>query len=125
MIKNTLPQKPTVDQINRSGQEFGQMLIDNSTPEERRYIAEYGSHILANMPPTSGLTMRFLRELADLAPRMNGYSVAVARMSLYQNSISNLQNAIALYVACVVQSQNSISDSEIGNINCRNLKGVS
>lgn len=99
MLKNSLPPIPTDDQINRSGQEFGQMLIDNTTPEERRYISEYGQCLRANMPPSDGLTLRFFRELADLAPRMAGYSVQIARMSLYQNSISNLQNQIAIYVA--------------------------
>lgn len=105
MLTNSLPQKPTVDQINRSGQEFGQMLIDNTTAEERRYISEYGRLILANMLPTSGLTMRFFRELADLSPRITGYSVAVARMSLYQDAIIGLQHVIATYVACVDAAQ--------------------
>lgn len=105
MITDSLPQKPTVDQINRIGQDFAQMLIDTTTPEERRYISEYGRHILSDMPPTSGLTMRFFRELADLSPRMTGYSVAVARMSLYQDAIIGLQHVICTYVACVDAAQ--------------------
>lgn len=99
MIDNSLPPIPTVDQITSAGEEFGQMLIDNAAPVERRVICEYGQHLRANMPPSDGLTMRFFRELADLAPRLPGYSVQIARMSLYQHSISNLQNAIAAYVA--------------------------
>lgn len=105
MLHDSLPHKPTVDQVNRSGQDFAQMLIDNTQPVERRYISEYGRHILSDMPPTSGLTMRFFRELADLAPRMTGYSVAVARMSLYQDAIIGLQHVIATYVACVDAAQ--------------------
>lgn len=99
MLTNRLPPIPTVDQINSAGEEFGQMLIDNTAPVERRVICEYGQCLRANMPPSDGLTLRFFRELADLAPRLPGYSVQIARMSLYQNSISNLQNSIAIYVA--------------------------
>lgn len=110
MLKHSLPQIPTVDQIKQAGEAFGQMLIDNTAAVERRVIAEYGRCLLANMPPSDGLTLRFFRELADLAPRMPGYSVQVARMSLYQTSISNLQNAIVIYVVHKSQSENLKTD---------------
>lgn len=99
MINETLPPIPTPDQIRQAGEVFGQMLLDNTAAVERRIIFCYGRLLLADMPATPGLTLRFFAELCDLAPRLPGYSVQVARMSLYQTSISALQQQIALYVA--------------------------
>lgn len=99
MNTDSLPQIPTPDQIRQAGEVFGQMLIDNTEAVERRIIYNYGRLLLANIPPSPGLTLRFFAELCDLAPRLPGYSVQVARLSLYQTSISALQQQIALYVA--------------------------
>lgn len=99
MITNSLPATPTPQQVDRAGEQYGELLLHNSTGVERRVIHAYGQHLLSGMPPTPGLTLRFFRELGDLAPRMKGYSVQVARLSLHQGLISRLQNGIAVYVA--------------------------
>lgn len=99
MTKYSLPAIPTADQLQEAGEFFGQMLLDNTAAVERRLIYAYGQHLLAGMPATSGLILRFFSELCDLAPRMPGYSMQIARMSLSQSSISDFQNRIAIYVA--------------------------
>lgn len=99
MNTDRLPQIPTADQLRQAGELFGQMLLDNTTAVERRLIYAYGRRLLADMPPTPGLVLRFFAELCALAPRLPGYGTQIARMSLSQSSISDFQNRIAIYVA--------------------------
>lgn len=99
MITNSLPPIPTDNQLFKAGEKFGQMLIENTQPVERRYIREYGNTLIADEEPTYNLTARFHMELADLSSRLPGYGVQVARMSTCAEAISDLQIRIALFVA--------------------------
>lgn len=99
MMTNRLPPIPTDDQLAKAGEEFGQMLVDKSAPVERRFIRQYGQSLIDDHEPSYTMTVTFHRELADLAPRLTGYGVQLARMSLCTDLISDLQCRIALYVA--------------------------
>ncbi len=99
MINDSLPQKPTTDQLSQKAQWFGSLILITTFPEERRAIVDYGSKLLAGAGPTDGQIMRFHACLKALSPNLPCYGEYIARMSLYPATISRFQGEIARCVA--------------------------
>ncbi|MEO8608927.1 MAG: hypothetical protein ABI690_13635 [Chloroflexota bacterium] len=89
--------QPT-DPIDQDAQKFGDMILSNSTIEERLPVYEYGRYLLAGAEPTHGTSTRFFGALYILSKRMPGYNQHIAVIKSDPGAISLLQSKIALYV---------------------------
>lgn len=88
----------TPDHIGQLAEEFGALLLANSSNDEREPIYNYGRHMLAAAQPSAGCIARFVAALYTLTPRMPGYAKQVAALATEPQTISLLQSNIALYV---------------------------
>lgn len=95
MIANSVQPTQPVDQ---DAQKYGDMILLNSTLEERMPVYDYGRHLLAGAEPSHGTAVRFFGALYTLSARMPGYAEHIARIKACPEAISAFQSRIALYV---------------------------